>query len=275
MSIYIAPNHVAYAAISVSLPNFLNGSNVTLLTPKEVGEGLELLSALASDLSMSRCDLKEARVRNVDFATNLQVDPMRIRETIDLISHMSISRFRRSRYSDTSAYYQWNVRGEYSRFRTIAVYSKEHERNNRGKSPAEAASAAGIIRLEARFRKTDVVKRLATSMGLLHPTVSGLINQTIAKKILDPLTKQMNRCLSQQAEGDPLAVLKDIYGYRRADALISHLIHMQVYGDGYYKIQELGRGKNSYFALQRDCRNAGIESLEAVLHFPQGGGIVC
>lgn len=262
LSLFVAPDGQTYSSISVSLPNFLNGSNVKLLTTSEVRHGLELLSAVASDLTMSKCDVQYARVRSVDFAANLQVDPLMISKVINLIAQMSVKGYRRTRYASTSVYFHWNVRGTDSRHRTIAVYSKQHERAKKVESAEEKAFASGIIRVESRFRKTAVVESLASSMGLENAGVRQVITPAVAAKVLDPLEHQILQLIANSERNDPAAILKEYFSPRRADYLISHLFHLKLYGEDYYKNTKIGRSRNAYLSLRRDCRKAGVVSLD-------------
>jgi hypothetical protein len=71
----------------------------------------------------------------------------------------------------------------------------------------------------------------------------------------------MTVLLDEVKNGDPMVTLKKKYGLRRASTLIAFLVHLQRYGDGFYKQEAIGFSRSAYFMCLKQCRDAGVYRL--------------
>lgn len=262
LSLFVAPDAKVYLSARVSLPTFIFGSNVRLPSQPEIEQGLDLLSKYVAEKIGFDFDARTATVWEVHFTKDYFVGEIMMRQIISKLSEMSIPRFNRGGYGDTTLYFHSKGSGKAEdKPRTICIYDKYEDCIKKSFSASDIRDAEGMLRLEFRYKKTDAVNRLVKNLHLPNRQAQTIFTSEVSDTILAPIQRQILLLLEESDSQNRIFTLTEAFGKRRAAALIQFLHYQLCFGNEFYKIKPLEFSRSSYYDCQRDCREVGINKL--------------
>jgi hypothetical protein len=262
LSLFVAPDGKVYLSMEVSLPTFIFGSNARLPNQSEVERGLDLLSEYVTKKSGLDFDAHSAMVWKVHFTKDYFVGDVAIAQVISKLSTMTIPRFSKGGYSETTLYFHSKGAGKKAgKPRTICIYDKHKECVNKSFSKSDTQHAKGMMRLEFRYKTTTAVKRLVKGCLLPNREAQTIFTNVISDEILAPVEKQILLLLEETNPQNRVIELTRTYGKRRTATLIQFLVYKLYFGNQFHKIKSLDFSRSAYYKCQRDCRELGIANL--------------
>ena len=261
LSIFTAPDYRTYLSANFSMPHFLFGSNSRLPNQKEVIFGLNDISEFVSQKSGLDFDAQTATVWKVHFTKDFRIEEHQIYRIISRLSQMTFPRFDRGGYSDTTLYYHSKGSGKQKfKPKTICIYGKHKERLSKSSSTDDKEFSNGILRAEFRYQTSEAVKQLAKSHNLNRQARS-ILTQEMSDSVLAPIAARIATILNAQEQPDTIIKLFKGFGNRRASTLIIHLLLLKLFGENFYKIEDLNTSRTAYYKAQKELREFGIFSL--------------
>lgn len=262
LSLFVAPDWKVYLSARVSLPTFLFGSNVRLPDQSEVMQGLDMLSTYVTEKSGLDFDAQTATAWEAHFTKDYFVGEFMMQQAISKLSEMSIPRFDKGGYGDSTLYFHSKGTGKQTQKpRTICIYDKHAECLKKRSSQNYARQAEGMLRLEFRYQTTDAVKRLVEGFHLPNREAQTIFTKAVADTVLAPIEKQVLLLLEETDTQNHIIKLTQAYGKTRAAALIQFLVYLYQFGSDFYKIESLEFSRSAYYSCQKDCREVGITNL--------------
>lgn len=260
LEIVNAPNGELYCSATVSLPKFAHGSNTTLLDPIETPQKLQELAELVSEKVGQKVLLEEARVWKVHFARDLRFAEADVPAVLMAMSEMEIRRFKKASDSSTSVYFHSHSKASQNAPRTICLYSKHHERLDKNAPAKDIEASRGQIRIEYRLNTSATVRSLVRTLGLPDSRVLTIVNQDVAKYLLDPIEECLRSVRVGLSPAEVLRILSDEYGLRRAHRLFTFLVLLRTYGPHFYRIETIPFSRTAYYECASLCRAVGLYS---------------
>lgn len=262
LSLFTAPDGKVYLSVRVSMPKFLFGSNLDLPNQEGIRQGLSKLSEYVTEKSGLEFDAKTAIVWEVHFTKDFFVGEYRMKQVISKLSAMNIPRFDKAQHSESTLYFHSKGTGKISnKPRTICIYDKHKERLSISASANDIEQSKGILRLEFRYKKTNVVKTLVKKLHLPNREAQTILTESVSNIVLDSVERQILSLLEESSSENPIIKLRGNFSKRRTDTLISHLAHLHYFGSKYYKIESLRMLESAFYKNQKDCRDAGVYTL--------------
>ncbi len=238
----------------VSLPKFVNGTNVRTLTEPEQQRGIRDLSAFVSEKADVDFDVDAALVGRVDYCYCWQVGEAYVNAYVASISRASMPHMKRRMDGDTTVTLL-------SKSRRVQVYGKlaeTIEQNRRGKaSDDDVRAAIGVLRFETGYRTTQSCGRLAKRLNLADRSGAYLLAPTTAERVIamdlekltadkpiEPLSARMDALRVSFGDGRKLLFLEGFLAYRDR------------YGDDFWKHGVVSR--SLYYKTVRELKDAGL-----------------
>jgi hypothetical protein len=257
--LFTAPDGITYLWVSVSLPAFIFGSNVSLPNQLQVGFGLDKLSEYVTGKIRFNFNAKTALVWEVHFTKDYYVGEHLMSLAISKLAEMNIRRFQRGRYRDTSLYFHSKGKGkEENKPRTICIYPKKQDCIDKGFSQEDIQKADGMLRLEPRYNNPDAVRGLVRRLRLPNTEAQNVLTQEVSDVVIAPIQEQILQLLEETDAPERIIKLTQAYGNRRAATLTQFLVYQHFFGRDFYRIKHLGFPRSSYYACQKDCRDIGV-----------------
>jgi hypothetical protein len=238
----------------VSLPKFVNGTNVRTLTELEHQRGMRDLSAFVTETADVDFDVDTALVGRVDYCHCWRVGEAHVNAYVASISRASMPHMKRRMDGDTTVTLL-------SKSRRICVYGKLAEtigQNRRGKaSDDDVRAAIGVLRFETGYRTTQSCGRLAKRLNLADRSGAYLLAPTTAERVIEmdlgkltadkpiePLSARMDSLRESFGDGRKLLFLEGFLAYRDR------------YGDDFWKHGVVSR--SLYYKTVRELKDAGL-----------------
>lgn len=257
--IFTAPDGITYLSVRISLPAFIFGSNVHLPNQLEVERGLDKLSIYTTEKTGFDFDTHTALVWEVHFAKDYYIGEYMMRQVLSNLAEMSISRFSRGRYAESTLYFHSKGMGkEEDKPRTICIYDKQKDCLDKAFSKDDIKEAEGMMRLEFRYKNPDAVKRLVRRLRLTNNEAQTILTQEISDTVLAPIERQILLLLEESDAQERIIKLAKTYGNRRTATLIQFLVNQHYFGRDFYRIESLRFSRSAYYSCQKDCRTTGI-----------------
>ncbi len=174
-----APDRSQWLSLSGSLPRFIFGSNVYLMTSDdELRACLEGISEYVASVAHVRYDSLKANVTRVDYCHDWQLTSNLVTNYLWALRAISLPRMRKTLIDNRTV--------ELSNgSQTVSFYDKFEERlSMKPDAPEELTAARGILRFEARFRDNRSCERHARSMALSGRTGEALLHSGVARKTI-------------------------------------------------------------------------------------------
>ncbi|MEJ7863412.1 MAG: hypothetical protein WKF90_17415 [Pyrinomonadaceae bacterium] len=221
-----------------------------------------MLSTYVTEKSGLDFDAQAATAWEAHFTKDYLVGEAAMRKVISNLSEMSIPRFSRGRYGDTTLYFHSKGGGkEENKPRTICIYDKHSDCIKKSFSKSDTSLAEGMLRLEFRYKTSPAVKRLVEGLNLPNRKAQTILTQTVSDAILTPIEKQILPLLEEFTPQNRIITLTRACGKRRAGTLLQFLIYQSCFGNDFYKIKSLGFSRSAYYDCQKECRKLGITNL--------------
>jgi hypothetical protein len=240
----------------VSLPKLLYSENVHPITGDDVSEGLTMISELVSNTAGVSFNAATALVGRVDFYGGFKVGEDYLAPYLAAVSRANIIHLPRRIIENFSVTFK-------NKSKEIQLYDKWEEMLSQlraGKATKEQWNkAAGILRLEVRYRTTAACKRLAHKYNLTYYSAENLLALEIASQELD-------EALAATGLNQPIASVDkrvdDIRNTFGDNALCRRLLGfitlLDRYGEGFWRHNYAGYKRSKYFKEASLLRNAGI-----------------
>ncbi len=264
---FAAPDGKHYLSIEASLPKIIFGNNVQVLNESQLKESLKQSGAFASEHFGVPFNAFAANVGRVDSCYNFSVGENRIYSYLQAASEAEPAHLKRRLIGKIETVEFFN------KSRKIYCYDKSRETANlcrKGKATAETLERArGILRLEARFSSTEVVKQLAfKQFNLSDYTAQTLLNFDIAKKVLTNAVEALSLHEPVVSIDTRVDKLQEVYGYSSKFQRLTGFIRLcDIYG--YQKLLALSVMKPSAYYKQRgEVRAAGALIFSSYCNHP-------
>jgi hypothetical protein len=200
-----APDRSHWLSVTGSLPRFLFGSNVYLMSSDdEIRTCLDGISMYVGDIAQVPFDSFKANVTRVDYSIDWQLTSELVTQYLWSLRNVSVPRMHRT-LTDNCTVQLSNAS------QTICFYDKFEERvAMKSKSDEELIAAKGILRFEMRLRDNRSCGRHAATMGLRNRSAEELLTREIAHRTVRTTLERLglNKPLSS--------------GSRRLELLRSH-----------------------------------------------------
>ena len=255
-----APDRSHWLSFTGSLPRFLFGSNVYLMsTNDELRTCLADVSQYVSDAAQVTFNCLEANVTRVHYCHDWRLSSGSVANYLWSLRDLSLPRMKRTLIDNATIQLS-------NAAQTICLYDKLEERLARKSvSPAELEAANGILRFETRFNDNRACQRHATRLGVANRKVESLLNDLVAKQTITFTLKRLGLDKPLRAGSERLEVLKNYCGDDRAK--LFRLTGFLAWADRYGAENLVRLGLCSYSDFRRKLRE-----LEAsgVFHVADG-----
>lgn len=196
-------------SVETSLPKFLNGNNVELITSdEEMERALDSLSIIASDKTNVAFDARVSDVVRLDACWHWYMEQDEVYSRIHALRNAHVARMKRRPY-DHGTYLA-------TKSETLLAYSKHSEvleRANKGEATNEELRlSAGIFRLERRFKGRDKCAREAANLGLPNQSAGALLCADVAEKVLNEGFMDLKLNSHIESSDSRFALLREKYG---------------------------------------------------------------
>jgi len=253
---YPARDGKYYLSIEASLPKILFGHNLTVLNQAEITEALQILSSLATAYFGVDFDAFSASVGRIDFCINFDVGAERIYAYLRSATEARPQRLKRRIIGKIETVEFFNKQ------RKIYLYDKARQSQfllRKDKIPPDvAASASGLIRLEARFSNPVVIQRLVVDhLNLTDRASRTILNSSVAKKVLSEALTQFELDKPIIMVDRRVETLQKFYGY---GSKLQQLLGFMQLCDLYGQDNLISRGvvkRSAFYQHIKDLRRAG------------------
>lgn len=253
---YPSPDGEYYLSIEASLPKILFGHNIAVLTPGEIRQSLLMLSNFASANFGIDFDALRANVARVDFCVNFFVGADKIYAYLRAATEARPPRLKRRIIGKIETVEFFNEQ------RKIYLYDKARQSlallRRQKISPDVAASAIGLIRLEARFNNSVVIERLVVErLNLGDRTAQTVLDSVVAMRILSEALAQFELDKPVITVDRRVEALQKFYGFGNK---LQHLLGFLQLCDYYGQDNLVSRGvikRSAYYKNISDLRCAG------------------
>jgi len=240
----------------VSLPKFLFGNNVRMVSDTDVRNALNGISCFITETVGVPFDALSALVGRVDYCWNFPVGETNVYTIISAASQASIPRMVRYHIGTTTTTFK-----QQSKY--ITIYGKHAEVTTRVREKTatdeELRAAVGQIRLEVSYRNSDGCKRLARRYGLPERTAEMLLVGGIAHEELERALEALNLDRPTKSSNARIDILRETYGDTgRFRALVAFLTILDRYGENFWRQKIGGYSRSSYFEYARALKVAGV-----------------
>jgi hypothetical protein len=174
-----APDRSHWLSVTGSLPRFLFGSNVYLISnDDELRTCLGGISEYVGDNAQVHFDSLKANVTRVDYCKDWQLTSELVPQYLWSLRNVSLPRMHRT-VTDNCTVQLSNAS------QTICFYDKFEERTAmKSRSDKELNAAKGILRFEMRLRDNRSCSRHAATMGLRNRSAEALLNREVANRTI-------------------------------------------------------------------------------------------
>lgn len=253
---YPSPDGKYYLSVEASLPKILFGHNIAVLTQPEIIQSLLMLSNFATANFGIDFDALQANVARVDFCVNFDVGADRIYAYLRAATEARPQRLKRRIIGKIETVEFFNEQ------RKIYLYDKARQTQfllRRDKIPSGiAASAVGLIRLEARFSNPVVIQRLIVDhLNLTDRAALTILDSAVAKKVLSEALIQFELDKPIIKLDRRVETLQKYYGY---GSKLQQLLGFMQLCDLYGQDNLINRGiikRSSFYQHIKDLRRAG------------------
>ncbi|UFJ41244.1 hypothetical protein LOK74_01435 [Brevibacillus humidisoli] len=233
--------------VEVSIPKFLYGNNITMITDGDIPIFFRKLNNYLWDnfYLLPRHDSAYWIVTRMDVCWNFQVGGA-VREYIDVFGQIHIPKYTTRVYGDreTVEWMNKSIR--------MSFYDKERELIARKGSKEIIESARGVLRFECNVRNSNQLKKYS-----MNRWAGELLCGKVAKQILATYLQRIgvDKALPTSNTFEQAKQLIDAYGVVKAEQLMGFLLMNDLYG------QEFVRKSYTTSTLTRrmdDLKKAGI-----------------
>ncbi len=242
----------------VSLGSWLSNSNLHLPDEEEFYQGLHLLSQYVESKSGIGFDAHRERVTRVDFTRDFQVGESAVIPVISKFSKLTLPRYNRLSFGDTSVYFTNSGKEKTKKF---LIYSKYHERLSKSKNTSQLEAARGLIRLEISYIKS-AVKRLAKSLKLSSHHANYILTKETSEKVIQEAMKLLHFDSLLTPKSANVEKLFEICDTSAAFSRIGFLHLKAIFGEDLAKQPFINISQKTLKRYEDDCRKAGILSLK-------------
>lgn len=240
----------------VSLPKFLFGNNVRMVSDTDVRDALNGISCFITETVSVPFDAFSALVGRVDYCWNFPVGETNVYTIVSAAAQASIPRMVRYHIGPTTATFK-------QQSKHITIYGKHAEVAARVREKTatneELRASDGQLRLEVKYLKSDSCKRLAKRYGLSERTAEKLLVDGIAYEELERALEALSLSKTTEPANARIDILRDAYGDTgRFRALVAFLMILDRYGEGFWKQGIGGYSRSLYFENARALKSAGV-----------------
>jgi hypothetical protein len=240
----------------VSLPKFLFGNNVRMVSDADVRHALKDISCFITETVGVPFDAPSALVGRVDYCENLPVGETNISTIASAAAQASIPRMVRYHIGPTTVTFKQSSKH-------ITIYGKHAEvatHVREGNATAEELRTShGQLRLEVKYLTSDSCKRLAKRYGLSERTAENLLVGVIAHEELYRALEALNLNKPTGLANARIDVLREVYGDTgRFRTLVAFLAILDRYGEHFWRQKIGGYSRSTYFAYARALKSAGV-----------------
>lgn len=233
---------------NISIPKFLHGQNIDLLTDDEIFDALQVISEYIRDISGIDFNATTARVARIDYATNLYFEREAADRYFERCKLLMIPRmpFMPEQSIGSSAYHG-------NKSRTIKTYDKCSE--------AGIGYENGVVvRCEYAHLNETAVRRHAERIGAADHRAETMLSQGVRKLAVDEMFKSL-----RLHSFDPEADYSLDYFFRKtggdlnkARRCSSFTSAYEAFGRDFYLIPELKMIRSRYYRELRECQELGF-----------------
>lgn len=240
----------------VSLPKFLFGNNVNMVSDADVRNALDGISCFITETVGVPFDALSALIGRVDYCWNFPVGETNVYTIVSAASQSSIPRMVRYHIGPTTATFK-------QQSKHITIYGKHAEVATRVRKKAatdkELHAAVGQLRLEVSYRNSDSCKRLAKRYGLPERTAGTLLVGGIAHEELERALEALNLDRTIEPTNSRIDVLREKYGdTARFRSLVAFLTMLDRYGEHFWKQGIGGYCRSTYYEYARALKAASV-----------------
>ncbi len=238
----------------VSLPKFLFGNNVRLVSDVDVQRGLSDISRFISETSGVTFDAPLSQVGRVDYCGAFHVGESNIVPYIAATAHATAARMLRHQFGSTTV-----CLGNKSK--RFMVYSKHEEVLNRARAGSvtddELHNSLGQLRLEVTHRN-DSCRRVTKRYKLPARQARYLLTSHIALNELELALEVLGLNKITESKDARLDVLRERYGdTTHCRCLIAFLSYLDRYGEDFWK-HGVGYKRSTYYGYASELKTAGV-----------------
>ncbi|MBA2732387.1 MAG: hypothetical protein H0U54_05800 [Acidobacteria bacterium] len=238
----------------VSLPKFLYGNNVRLVSDVDAQRGLSDISRFVSETAGVPFDAPLALVGRVDYCWAFLIGESNIVPYIAATAHATASRMLRHQVGSTTVSFG-------NKSRRIMVYGKHEEVLSRARvgtvADADLHASLGQLRLEVSHRN-DGCRRLAKRYKLPARQARYLLTSDIALNELDLALEVLGLNKITESKDARIDVLRERYGdTTHCRCLIAFLSYLDRYGEDFWK-HGIGYKRSTYYGYASELKTAGV-----------------
>jgi hypothetical protein len=247
--------------VEVSVPQMLFGSNVEPAIAEDIPTYIAKISEFMVDRTGLPFDAWNARVRRVDFTTDIFVSEEKIPSIIMRLDRVTLPKYDRIKVNDTTI--KFRSRAKKSRVsQELEIYAKLQERIDRNGTEQELENCVGRLRIERKYLTNQAVSRLAASVGLDSHSARNTLSRAVYDAVVIKTMDNIGYALDEEPTESSLQKLATVYGTSKAQKLAGHLLYKDRYGERYNELPFINLSLSTLKGYDRSCRKAGVVSIE-------------
>jgi hypothetical protein len=254
MTFNLRENGFWYLRAEVSLPKWLNGTNVRSMTASEILLALERLSNYVSELSGKKFDAITANVARVDFVEDKVVFESQVIPFFKRVWNVSLQTMIRQTFEDTTIYFQPRSK---SKYKVIKIYSKLHEVLEKKGSAEEIELARGQIRLEILLR-TKAINLYVKKLNLSSREARVFLVPEVAEYVLAAEKQKLKYDSLFKEEKDTLQILMESPHEKNIFSLYGFAETYRHLGKNFHKLPSSKCSKRTYHNYLSKCLKLGL-----------------
>jgi hypothetical protein len=252
------PERESWLTAEFSAPYLVKGTNALDADDADVAAALDLVSDYATTTTGLDCDSRKALVGRIDYAANFVVGADSIQLYLEAALGAKVSRYKPPRRESETAVC---VEGSARKIQLYDKHADVLDKIKKGRLEGNFAdiareSSRGVLRLESRFKTTQWVSRLAKSLDI-DRTPTALLNCETAGKVIAMELKKLSLDKPVESETARLHSLIDTFGSKAAE-YYGFLALRDEFGDGFYRVEQLGISKATYNRRVKELKDAGL-----------------
>jgi hypothetical protein len=241
----------------VSLPRFLFGSNIPLVSDPHVQQALAGISRFVSETAGVSFYAPDALVGRVDYCWNFPEGEANMTARIAATAHATVPRLLRHQIGSTTVFF--SSKGK-RRTKEIRLYGKHEEVLSRVRegtaTDEELRASVGLLRLEVGYRN-DGCRRLPERYGLPDRLARYLLTGDTAHNELELALEALGLDKTTEPTDARIDVLRELYGdTTHCRCLIAFLGYLDRYGEDFWK-HGIGYKRSTYYDYARELKAAG------------------
>lgn len=248
------PNYLWHLTAEVSLPAWINGSNLELFDESKIDEGLWFVSEYVTEMSGMKFDAKEGRVNRVDFAKDFQIGERDIRKVIGKISKIKVPRYNRTSINDETVYFQNKGKRQSKKIR---IYDKHAEILQKDSTVEDKEKSRGVLRVETLMR-TSAIEIQRKKMGLPNRTANMVLTKEFADVVINETIGTLHSDTWLSNENIDINRLLEAYDAKQVIRFIGFAEFRREFGNDFYRIPSLKFNKKTYDRYLTGLQKVGI-----------------